>query len=130
MKRTESLLFAAFGGGMLVFGILLAGAFHPRAAQAGTADGGGGVVAVTGLNSSNQEILYLYDVENHRLAAYQVNASNRLALLAMRDITYDLKPQEFGKTDPPVKELKDLWKKHEENKEGGKEDSKNKKSDN
>lgn len=122
MRRHEALLIAAFGGTMLTLGLLLAGIFHPQSAQAGTANSGGDVVAVTGLNSSNQEVLYLYEVGSHRLAAYQVNASNRLALLAMRDTTYDLKPQEFGKNDPSVQDLKDLWKKHQESKDKDKAD--------
>lgn len=129
MDRTDSIILAAFGAGMMALGLLSAGILHPRAASAATANSGNGVVAVTGLSSSNQEILYLYEVDSHRLAAYQVNASNRLALLAMRDITYDLKPQEFGKTDPPVEDLKDLWKKHEKDNKDKKPDG-GKKSDN
>ncbi len=114
MKRSETILLATFGAVMLTLGVLVTGIFHPAPAMAGTADSGPGVVAVTGLSSSNQEVLYLFDGETKKLAVYQVNASGRLTMLAMRDTTFDLKPQEYGKNEPSVKDLKDLWKKHQE----------------
>ena len=112
MNRDPLLSIALFGAIMLTFGLFLGGHAHTPA-YAGTADSGAGVVAVTGLSSSNQEVLYLYDSESRRLAVYKVDASNRLALLAARDTTFDLKPQEYGKQDPSVKEMREAWKKHE-----------------
>ena len=113
MKHSETILLATFGAVMMTLGVLVTGVFHPASAMAGTADSGAGVVAVTGLSSSNQEVLYLFDGESRKLAVYQVNASGKLTMLAMRDTTFDLKPQEFGKNEPSVKELKDLWKEHQ-----------------
>ncbi len=111
MNRQESLLVAVFGAVMLTLGVLLSGALQTPA-HAGTADSGAGVVAVTGLSSSNQEVLYLYDAESKHLAVYKVDASNKLALLAVRETVYDLKPQEFGKQEPAVKEMREVYRKY------------------
>lgn len=111
MNRTESLLIAVFGAVMVTLGVVISGGLQPSA-YAGTSDSGAGVVAVTGLASSNQEVLYLYDSESKHLAVYKVDASNRLALLAVRETLFDFKPQEYGKQDPPVKEMQEVWKKH------------------
>jgi len=113
MNRTDTLLLAVFGAVMLTLGVVLAGAWQIAPAHAGTADSGSGVVAASGLASSNQEVLYLFDTESRRLAVYNVNASNRLTLIAVRDTTYDLKPTEFGKQEPSVAELKEAFKKHQ-----------------
>lgn len=114
MNRTDTLLLAVFGGVMMVLGVLVSGLLQPSVAQAATAGSGPGAVLVTGLASSNQEVLYLYDGESHKLAVYKVDASNRMTLIAMRDTTFDLKPQEFGKNEPAVQEMKDLFDKHQE----------------
>ncbi len=113
MNRSEALLLAVFGGVMTMLGVLLSGALT-QPALAGTADSGAGVVAVTGLASSNQEVLYVFDREAQRLAVYKIDASNRLTLVAARETTFDFKPREFGKQEPSVRELKDAWEKHQE----------------
>lgn len=125
MNRSETVLFATFGATMLALGVLLTGVFPSPSAHASTADNLAGVVAATGLSSSNQEVLYLFDTESRRLAVYSVNASSRLTLVAVRDTTFDLKPQEFGKQEPSVADMKEAFRKHQTTSTGGGDDDMN-----
>ncbi len=59
------------------------------------------------------EAFLLFDTQTHRLVAYTIGGNRRLEVLAVREVSWDLKPIEFGKQEPTVKEMRDIFEKFE-----------------
>ena len=58
-----------------------------------------------------QSAFVLFDTRTRRLMAYSMGPMKRLELLAVREVSWDLKPEEFGKQHPSVQEMRDLFEK-------------------
>ena len=63
-----------------------------------------------------QEAFILFDTQTNRVAAYSLGGSKRFELLAVREISWDLKPVEYGKQHPSVQEMKKLFEKSQRDK--------------
>lgn len=63
--------------------------------------------------SAGQDAFMLFDSQTHRLVAYTISGSKKLDVIAVRDVSYDLKPVSFGKQEPTVQDMKDIWEKAE-----------------
>ncbi len=60
--------------------------------------------------STAQDAFCLFDSQTNRLLAYGVgNGTRKLELLAVREISYDLKLASFGEQKPTVQEIKKSW---------------------
>lgn len=59
----------------------------------------------------------LFDSQTNRLVAYSITGNKKLEVIAVRDITYDLKAISFGKHEPTVQQMKDDFDKAEKDKE-------------
>ncbi len=55
----------------------------------------------------------LFDTQTHRLVAYTVGGNKRLELMAVREVSWDLKMVSWGKQEPTVQEVKDAFEKSE-----------------
>jgi hypothetical protein len=51
----------------------------------------------------------IFDTQTNRLAAYTLGGNRRLELLAVRDVTYDVRMVTWGKQEPTVQEVKDAY---------------------
>lgn len=60
-----------------------------------------------------QDAFFLFDTQTHRLMAYTIGGSKRFELIAVREVSWDLKPVEYGRQAPTVKEMKELFQKSE-----------------
>ncbi|HEY3226775.1 MAG TPA: hypothetical protein VGK61_07270 [Planctomycetota bacterium] len=60
-----------------------------------------------------QDAFVLFDSQTNRLVAYTVTASKRLEVLAVREVSYDVRMVTWGKQEPTVQEIKDAWEKSE-----------------
>jgi len=69
-----------------------------------------------------QDAFVLFDTQTNRLVAYTLGGSKRLELVAVREITWDLRPVEYGKNEPTVKQMKDLFEESLKEGEGEKKD--------
>lgn len=99
--------------------VLLAGV------AAGFAAGKGDVAAQTVDNKTTRflagtvafgqaaEAFVLFDSQTNRLAAYAISGNKRLEVLAVREVSWDLKPVAWGKQEPTVQEMKDAFEKAE-----------------
>ena len=56
-----------------------------------------------------QDAFLLFDTQTNRLAAYTLSGSKKFELIAVREISWDLKPIEYGKQSPSVKDMKALY---------------------
>ena len=63
-----------------------------------------------------QDAFLLFDSQTNRLVAYTMTASKKLEVLAIREVSYDLRPVAWGKQEPTVQEMKDAWEKSEREK--------------
>ena len=59
------------------------------------------------------EAFLLFDTQTNRLVAYTIGGNRRLEVLAVRDVSWDLKPIEWGRQEPTVKEMRDAFEKAE-----------------
>jgi hypothetical protein len=59
------------------------------------------------------EAFVLFDTQTNRLVAYTIGGNRRLEVLAVREISWDLKPIEWGRQEPTVKEMRDAWERSE-----------------
>ena len=59
----------------------------------------------------------LFDSQTNRLAAYSITGNKRLEVIAIREVSWDLKPVSWGKQEPTVQEMKDAFEKSEKEKE-------------
>ncbi|MEN8151792.1 MAG: hypothetical protein ABFS86_18390 [Planctomycetota bacterium] len=91
---------------ILILVLLAAGAFllghalsrdtaHGQGYPGGTADSNGRMIAVTGTVGSGVSVLYVIDTETGNLAVYQCKGGKSIALVAARNIEWDLKIQAF-----------------------------------
>ena len=55
----------------------------------------------------------LFDTQTHRLVAYTIAANKRLELMAVREISWDLKMVSWGKQEPTVQEVKEAFERAE-----------------
>jgi hypothetical protein len=55
----------------------------------------------------------LFDSQTNRLAVYAVSGNKRLEVLAVREVSWDLKPIEWGKQEPTVREMRDAFERSE-----------------
>src|SRR5262245_47576628 len=55
----------------------------------------------------------LFDTQTNRLVAYTVGGNRRLELMAVREVSWDMKMVSWGKQEPTVQEVKDAFDKAE-----------------
>ena len=53
----------------------------------------------------------LFDTQTNRLIAYTVRGNKRLELMAVREVSWDMKMVSWGKQEPTVQEVKDAYEK-------------------
>jgi len=63
-----------------------------------------------------QDAFMLFDSQTNRIAAYTITGSKKLEVIAVREVSYDLRAVEWGKQEPKVSEMKDAWEKAEREK--------------
>ena len=68
-----------------------------------------GSIAIGG----GQDAFALFDSQTNRLVFYTISGSKKLEVLAVREVSYDLRPVSHGKQEPTVQEMKDAWEKSE-----------------
>lgn len=91
-----------------------------------TAQGGGGdtsrdLIAVTGTYGSGASVLYVIDAKTRHMAVYKATNGSHLEFIAARDITWDLRLEEWNdRSDPGVspKELRKIWNESNTNRSG------------
>jgi hypothetical protein len=71
-----------------------------------------GSIAIGG----GQDAFALFDTQTNRLVMYTMSGSKKLEVLAVREVSYDLRPVSHGKQEPTVQEMKDAWEKSEREK--------------
>jgi hypothetical protein len=55
----------------------------------------------------------LFDTQTNRLVAYTIGGNKRLELMAVREISWDLKMVSWGKQEPTVQEVKQAFERAE-----------------
>jgi hypothetical protein len=68
------------------------------------------------ISYGQEDAFMLFDTQTHRLIAYTVTPTKRLEIIAVREISWDLKPIEYGKQNPTVKTMRDDYQKAEKEK--------------
>ena len=58
----------------------------------------------------------LFDSQTNRLALYSIAGNKKLEVLAVREVSFDMRPVNFGKQEPSVQEMKEAWEKSEREK--------------
>ena len=58
----------------------------------------------------------LFDSQTNRLAMYSIAGNKKLEVLAVREVSFDMRPVNFGKQEPSVQEMKEAWEKSEREK--------------
>ena len=53
----------------------------------------------------------LFDTQTNRLVAYTIGGNKRLELMAVRELSWDMKMVSWGKQEPTVQEVKDAFEK-------------------
>jgi hypothetical protein len=53
----------------------------------------------------------LFDSQKNRLLVYTVTGNKKLELVAVREVSWDLKPVSYGKQTPLVQEMKSIFEK-------------------
>lgn len=53
----------------------------------------------------------LFDSQTNRLIAYTIGGNKRLELMAVRELSYDMKMVSWGKQEPTVQDVKDAYEK-------------------
>ncbi len=59
----------------------------------------------------SSDCFVLFDSQKHRLLVYTVSGSKKLELVAVREVSWDLKPVSYGKQNPSVQEMKTVFEK-------------------
>lgn len=101
----------ALGVNVVLVGVLV-GTPDTQTAVGQSANGTNGFLMTTGVlqGKGTSEALYIMDTTNRKLAVYFMN-SRTLELLGVRDMQYDLIPQDFspkgGRQDPSVQDMKE-----------------------
>lgn len=60
-----------------------------------------------------QDAFCLFDTQTNRLSAYTFGGNKKLELMAVRELSWDLKMVSWGKQEPTVLEVKDAFEKAE-----------------
>lgn len=68
---------------------------HGQGYPGGSTDSNGRMIAVTGTIGSGVSVLYVIDTESGNLSVYQCKGGKSIALVAARNIEWDLKIQAF-----------------------------------
>jgi hypothetical protein len=63
-----------------------------------------------------QDAFALFDSQTNRLIFYTISGNKKVEVLAVREVSYDLRLVNFGKQEPTVQEMKDAWEKSEREK--------------
>ena len=66
--------------------------------------------------AAGQDAFMLFDSQTNRLCAYTITGNKKLEVIAVREISYDLRPIAWGKQEPTVQEMRDAWEKSEREK--------------
>ena len=61
----------------------------------------------------SQDAFCLFDTQTNRLSAYTFGGNKKLELMAVRELSWDLKMVSWGKQEPSVQEIKDAFDKSE-----------------
>lgn len=72
--------------------------------------------------TQGQDCLMLFDAQTNRLLAYTIDGSKKLHLMAVREISYDLKLASYGEQRPSAQEIRKIWEDEEKKKEDRKSD--------
>jgi len=59
------------------------------------------------------EAFVLFDTQTNRLVAYTIGGNRRLEVMAVREVSWDFKPIEWGRQEPAVKEMRDAFERSE-----------------
>jgi hypothetical protein len=62
---------------------------------------------------TSTDAFMLFDSQTNRLVAYTIGGNKRLELMAVRELSYDMKMVSWGKQEPTVQEVKDAYEKAE-----------------
>ncbi len=57
------------------------------------------------------DALLLFDSQTNRLVAYTITGARHLEVIAVREVSWDLKPVSWGKQEPSVQEMRDAFEK-------------------
>ena len=78
----------------------------PREAHAIDATGRGDMFAVVGVGyqSQGRDVLFVIDTSSSRVACYEYK-NGTLLLQSVRNVKYEMKFEEYGKTRPKVKDM-------------------------
>jgi hypothetical protein len=57
------------------------------------------------------DALMLFDTQTNRLVAYTIGGNKKLELMAVRELSWDMKMVSWGKQEPTVQEVKDAFEK-------------------
>lgn len=115
MQRSQVLVSFLLGACVALFAALLVtlGGRLPEARAQGLANQDMLITVGNGGQQQNRDTLFVIDSKSMRLAIYQLN-NGKLTLMAVRNIIYDLKFEEFStpgqKQAPGVKEVADAVK--------------------
>ncbi len=106
------LLGVALGANVVIVAWIFNASASVNPVQGQTADSNGSFIAVTGEIIGRGDVLYLIDTTRRQLAVYQ-QGGQRLELLSSRNVTYDFKPPEYGRSpqEPTVAAMKKATKK-------------------
>ncbi len=105
---------------LLIVVTLVVATSRDAVAQGGGGDATRDLIAVTGSYGSGASALYVIDTKTRHLAVYRTNNGQHLELVAARDITYDLRLDEWNDRSEPgysPRELRKAW--LESNRNGG-----------
>lgn len=101
---------------VLLLGIVLgigAGRFERTAAAQSVDNKTTRWLAGTISMGSSQDAFALFDSQTNRLLFYTISGSKKLEVIAVREVSYDLRPVSHGKQEPTVQEMKDAWERSE-----------------
>ncbi|HZL73400.1 MAG TPA: hypothetical protein VFC86_13140 [Planctomycetota bacterium] len=103
----------------LLLGVVLgfgAGRFE-RTAQAQSVDNKTSRYLAASMSiGGGQDAFALFDSQTNRLIFYTIAGNKKLEVLAVREVSFDLRLVNFGKQEPTVQEMKDAWEKSEREK--------------
>ncbi|HTF57268.1 MAG TPA: hypothetical protein VK661_08555 [Planctomycetota bacterium] len=60
-----------------------------------------------------QDAFVLFDSQTNRLIFYTITGNKKLEVLAVREVSFDVRMVTWGKQEPTVQEIKDAWEKSE-----------------
>lgn len=72
----------------------------------------------------SSDAFVLFDSQTNRLCAYTLTGGKQFQLLAVREVSWDLKAVTYGKQEPTVQEMRDAFEKSEKEKKEEKKEEK------